>query len=94
MAQLHEEFGGRGLRQLVLSIDAGDDAESFGLLRERTRGQRLSWALDPQQRAMRAYRITVTDTKVLIDPAGRVAFTSVGPTDLGVLRREVEKAFR
>lgn len=94
MAQLHEEFGARGLRQVVLSVDPGDDRESFGFLRERTRGQRLSWALDPDQRATRAYRVTATDTKVLIDPDGRIAFTSIGPTDLGLLRREVEKAFR
>ncbi|MBI2324842.1 MAG: TlpA family protein disulfide reductase [Chloroflexi bacterium] len=93
MAQLHEEFASRGLRQLVLSVDPGDTRETFDGLRERTRGGRLLWALDPDQRATRAYRITATDTKVLIDASGRIAFTAVGPTDLGVLRREVEKAF-
>lgn len=94
MARLHEEFGARGLRQLVLSVDPGDTPETFDFFRLRTRGDRLLWALDPDQRATRAYRITAVDTKVLIDAGGRVVFTSVGPTDLGVLRREVEKAFR
>lgn len=46
------------------------------------------------QRATYAYRVTATDTKVLIDHAGRIAFTSIGPTDLGVLLREVERALR
>ncbi len=56
--------------------------------------QRLLGALDPDQRTTRAYRITATDTKILIDSAGRLAFSSIGPTDLGVLRSEIEKAFR
>ncbi len=94
MAQLNDEYVARGLRQVVVSVDPGDTADDFALLRDRTRGQRLMWALDDSQRATRAYRITATDTKVLIDPAGRIAFTSIGPTDLGVLRAEVERALR
>ncbi len=92
MAQLHDEFGGRGLRQLVLSIDTGDTPGDFDGLRRRTRGQALQWGLDIDQRALRAYQIRATDTKVLVDAQGRIAFTSVGPTDYETLRREVARA--
>ncbi len=94
MAHLDQEYAARGLRQVVVSIDPGDSPDDFALLRDRTRGQRLLWGLDPGQRGARAYRIIATDTKVLIDAGGRIAFTAVGPTDLGALRREVEQAFR
>lgn len=91
MAQLQEEFGGRGLRQLVLSIDAGDAVSDFDGLRQRTRGGRLIWGLDNDQRALRAYQIRATDTKVLVDPLGRIVFTNIGPTEYETLRREIAK---
>ncbi len=94
MAQLQEEFGGRGLRQLVLSIDPGDTPSDFDGLRRRTLGGRLIWGLDSDQRALRAYQIRATDTKVLVDPAGRIAFTSVGWTEYETLRREIAKVLR
>lgn len=94
MAQLHDEFSGQGLRQIVVSIDPGDTAQTFGGLRANTRGDKLPWGLDEGQRAMRAYRIAATDTKVLIDASGRIQFTSVGPTALATLRAEVQKALR
>lgn len=91
MASLHEEFDGRGLRQVVISVDPQDTADDLAVLRDRTRGQKLMWALDERQRALRAYGITATDTKVLVDAQGRIVFRSIGPTDLAVLRREVAK---
>ncbi len=94
MAQLQEEFGGRGLRQIVLSIDPGDRPSDFDGLRRRTLGSRLNWGLDIEQRALRAYQILATDTKVLVDPEGRISFTSVGATEYETLRREVAKLLR
>ncbi len=94
MAQLQEEFGGRGLRQLVLSIDPGDTPADFDGLRRRTLGGRLIWGLDSDQRALRAYQIRATDTKVLVDPAGWIAFTSVGWTEYETLRREIANVLR
>lgn len=89
MAQLQEEFGARGLRQLALSVDPGDTPADFAGLRQRTRGQNLLWALDPGQKATLAYRIQATDTKVLIDERGSIVFRSVGPTPADTLRRQV-----
>ena len=91
LAQLHEDFGSRGLRLLVLSIDPGDSPSDFDGLRRRTRGGRLIWGLDSDQRALRAYEIRATDTKVLNDPLGRIAFTSIGSTEYETLRREVAR---
>lgn len=92
MAQLSDEFAARGLRQIVVSIDSGDTAADFDGLRRRTKGQKLLWGLDIQQRALGAYQIQATDTKVLVDAQGRIAFTSVGPTDYQRLRTEVARA--
>jgi len=89
LAQLHEEFGPRGLRQLVLSVDPGDTEADFAGLRQRTRGANLLWALDPGQRATLAYQVKATDTKVLIDPQGREVFRAVGPTPLELLRQRL-----
>jgi len=94
MAQLQDEFGGRGLSQIVLSIDPGDRPSDFDGLRRRTLGSRLIWGLDNEQRALRAYNIVATDTKVLVDSEGRISFTSVGATDYATLRREVAKLLR
>lgn len=92
MAQLEDEFAARGLRQVVVSIDPGDTPAGFDGLRQVTKGQKLLWGLDVQQRGMRAYRIQATDTKVLVDAQGRIAFTSVGPTEYQRLRAEVARA--
>lgn len=89
MAQLQEEFGPRGLRQLVLSVDPGDTEADFAGLRQRTRGANLLWALDPGQKATLAYQVKATDTKVLIDPEGREVFRAVGPTPLELLRQHI-----
>ncbi len=41
---------------------------------------------------MRAYQVRATETKVLVDGRGLIAFTSVGPTDYQTLRAEVARA--
>ena len=89
MAQLQNDFGGRGLRQLVLSVDPSDTEAEFAGLRQRTTGANLLWALDQGQKATLAYRIQATDTKVLVDARGREAFRSVGPTPLETLRQHL-----
>jgi thiol-disulfide isomerase/thioredoxin len=94
MAQLQDEFGSRGLRQLVLSVDPSDSEAEFDLLRQRTRGSNLVWALDTNQRATLAYRIRATDTKVLINADGQEVFRSVGATALETLRQQAAATVR
>lgn len=94
MAQLQNEFGGRGLRQLVLSVDPTDTEADFAALRQRTSGLNLSWALDPGQKATVAYGIRATDTKVLVDAGGLEGFRSIGATGLETLRQHVVASIR
>jgi peroxiredoxin len=89
MAQLQQELGGRGLRQLVLSVDPSDTQAQFADFRQRTHGGNLQWALDPGQLATRAYRVRATDTKVLIGPQEQVAWRTMGPTGLEALRQRI-----
>ncbi len=89
MAQLQLELGGRGLRQLVLSVDPSDTQAQFADFRQRTHGGNLQWALDPGQLATRAYRVRATDTKVLIGPQEQVAWRTMGPTGLEALRQRI-----
>lgn len=94
MAQLQEEYGARGLRQLVLSVDPGDTESDFDGLRRRTAGGNLVWGLDQGQRALRAYQIRAVDTKVLVDREGRIVFSSIGPTAYGTLQQAVATTVR
>ncbi len=94
MAQLQDEFGARGLRQLVLSVDPQDTVADFASLRRRTSGSNLLWALDAGQQAALAYQIRATDTKVLVDRRGQVAYQSVGPTPFETLREQVAAVVR
>ncbi|GEM_PF-6149457 len=89
MAQLQQEFGARGLRQLVLSVDPSDTETQFAGLRQQTNGANLMWALDPGQKATLAYRVLATDTKVLVDPRGQIAFRTMGSTSLETLRQHI-----
>ncbi len=89
LARLHEQFGPPGLEPLVLSVDPGDAEADFGALRLHTTGQNLLWGPDPAQKTTLAYKVRATDTKVLIDGRGQIAFRSVGATPFETLRDRV-----
>lgn len=91
MAQLHEQYGPRGLRQLVLSVDPEDTDGELDGLRRRTQGSKLLWGFDSGQQALRGYRIRATDTKVLVDQRGQIVFTSIGPTAFETLQQAVAR---
>src|SRR5712692_1074211 len=89
MAPLQDQYGAQGLQQLALSIQPGDTAQDFTGLRDKTNGQKLSWGLDAGQKATLAYKVTATDTKVLVDRRGVITWRSVGATLAEVLQQQV-----
>ena len=89
MAQLQDEFGGRGLKELALSADPTDTPGKFAQLRQMTRGANLQWALDTGQKATLAYGVTATDTKVLISPEGRNVLETSSPMSLDAVRQQI-----
>ena len=89
MAPLQDQYGAQGLQQLALSIQPGDTAQDFTGLRDKTNGQKLSWGLDAGQKATLAYKVTATDTKVLVDRRGVITWRSVGATPAEVLQQQV-----
>lgn len=89
LARLQEQFGPRGLQQLVLSVDPGDTETDCAGLRQHTNGPNLQWGLDSGQKATLAYKVRATDTKVLVDGRGQVVYRSVGATPFETLRDRV-----
>jgi peroxiredoxin len=89
MARLQDEYGPKGLQQLVLSVEADDSEADFADLRRRTKGTNLFWGLDPGQKATLAYEVRATDTKVLVDRRGQIVFRGVGPTPFETMRQQV-----
>jgi peroxiredoxin len=93
LARLHAEEGPKGLVIAALDVDPTETAADFLRLRRLAGGGDFVWALDTGQQATRAYGIRATDTKVLIDPAGRITWQAVGPTPMETLREQVRRAF-
>src|SRR5712691_9249541 len=89
MAQLQDEFGSRGLKELALSADPTDTPTKFAQLRQMTKGANLQWALDTGQKATLAYGVTSTDTKVLINPEGRNVLQTSSPMSLDAVRQQI-----
>src|SRR6266851_3948169 len=89
MAPLQDQYGAQGLQQLALSIQPGDTAQDFAGLRDKTNGQKLSWGLDAGQKATLAYKVTATDTKVLVDRRGVIMWRAVGATSAETLQQQI-----
>ena len=89
MAPLQDQYGAQGLQQLALSIQPGDTAQDFTGLRDKTNGQKLSWGLDAGQKATLAYKVTATDTKVLVDRRGVITWRAVGATPAETLQQQI-----
>jgi peroxiredoxin len=91
LARLYAEQGPRGLVIAALDVDPTETAADFLRVKRLAGGGDFVWALDTAQQATRAYGIRATDTKVLIDPAGRIPWQAVGVTPMETLREQVHK---
>ena len=76
---LHQELGDEGLAIVGVSVDSGGSEP----VQRFAQHQGLSFAIlhDPDQKAARSYGVAGYPTTVVIDRAGRIAFSEIGASD-------------
>jgi hypothetical protein len=74
--QLHREYGDKGL--LVLAINIGERRD---VVARYVRDRRITMPilLDPAQRSVAAYAVTVTPTAIVVGRDGRLVARALGP---------------
>jgi hypothetical protein len=92
LAKLQAQEGPNGLVIAAIDVDPTERAADFLRLKRVAGGADHVWALDTGQQATKAYGVRATDTKVLIDPSGRIAWQTVGATPLDTLQEQVRNA--
>ena len=92
LAQLHRDFGARGLQVVAIDVDPGETPDDLARFRSLAGNPGYAWAMDPGQRAARAYAVRSLDATILVGGSGEVLFRSESLPDPNALRRAVQKA--
>ena len=92
LAQLHRDYGTRGLRVLAIDADQNESADDLARFCGFAGDPEYDWALDSGRRITQALAIRSLDATILVSPKGDVLFRSESLPNPSTLRRAVQRA--
>ncbi len=91
LARIHEEYEPRGVDVIILDVDPTENERDLLRFKEQYSDADHYWAMDTNNRVIRAYGVRFLDSTVIIDRQGMLAYSDSVSTSHGKLRREIEK---
>jgi peroxiredoxin len=90
LAQLHADYADRGVRILAVDVDQNETEKELANFRENAENGEYLWAMDRQNRIVRAYGVKALDTTIIVDKQGRAAYADGVPSTYERLASVVE----
>lgn len=91
LAQLHEQYAEHGLTVVAINVEPQKNEQGLSQFRQLSDNAAYTWVFDNQYTVTKLYEVQALDSTVIIDRAGRIAYTDAFVTPLETLAAEVEK---
>uniref|UniRef100_A0A540V9T0 TlpA family protein disulfide reductase n=2 Tax=Litorilinea aerophila TaxID=1204385 RepID=A0A540V9T0_9CHLR len=89
--QLYRQYKDQGLTVVAINVEPGRPVQELARFRQMANDADYSWAFDSEFAVVKRYGVRALDSTIIIDRAGRIAYTDDSLTPLETLESEILK---